>query len=199
MQGTMDQQFKYSQHAVCNAFHLVNFGGQDRGLLFATPPDILHVVRKGIVEWSAKTVINHFTDKTKAELDNLAIRFKNNHRQKYKQTFPKISFASGFTNLSNIRASEWVGILYLLCILVQENRGWEIVNNALVNGGNGDTRNVLYIFELILCFDAWINKPKFWSTNNNNDYIESSQRSIIKMMQTIKRYLPESCRKQGWK
>ena len=102
MQGTAEQQFKYSQHAVCNAFHLVNFGGQDRGLLFATPPDILHVVRKGIVEWSAKTVINHLTDKTKAELDNLAIRFKNNHRQKYKQTFPKISFASGFTNLSNI-------------------------------------------------------------------------------------------------
>ena len=163
---------------MCNAFHLVNFGGQDRGLLFATPPDILHVVRKGIVEWSAKTVINHLTYKTKAELDNLAIRFKNNHRQKYKQTFPKISFASGFTNLSNIQASECVFILYLLCILVQENKGWKIVNNALVNGGNGDTRNVLYIFELILCFDAWINKATFWSTNNNDEYIESSQKSI---------------------
>ena len=102
MQGTVEQQLQYSQHAVCNEFHLINFGGQECGLLLATPPDILHVVRKGIVEWSAKTIINYLTDKTKAELDNLAIRFKNNHCQKYKQTFPKISFASGFTNLSNI-------------------------------------------------------------------------------------------------
>ena len=36
VQGTLEQQVQYSQHAVCNAFHAVNFGGQDYGLLFAT-------------------------------------------------------------------------------------------------------------------------------------------------------------------
>ena len=118
MQGTEEKQIEYSQHAACNAFYNVNFGGQDCGLLFATPPDILHVVRKGIIEWSVKTVIDHLTDNTKAKLDGLAIEFKNTHHQKHKQTFPKISFASGFNNLSNIKASEWVGILYLICILV---------------------------------------------------------------------------------
>ena len=82
------------------------------------------VVCKGIVEWSVKTVLNYFTDKSKAKLDHLAIELKNKHQQKHKNTFPKISFASGFTNLSNICASEWVGILYLMCILVQTNQGW---------------------------------------------------------------------------
>ena len=101
---------------------------------------------------------------------NWPIEFKNKHRQKHKQTFPKISFASGFTNLSNIRASEWVGILYLICILVQQDKRWDIINNALQRGGNGETRDVLYIFEMILCFDAWINKPTFWSTKNNKSY-----------------------------
>ena len=72
MQGTKDEQDNYLQHAVCNAFHKVNFGGQDCGLLFATLPDILHVVRKGIVEWSVKTVLNYLTDKAKRELDELA-------------------------------------------------------------------------------------------------------------------------------
>ena len=139
MQGTLEQQVQYSQHAVCNAFHTVNFGGQDYGLLFATPPDILHVVRKGIVEWSVKTVLDYLTDKTKEKLDDLAIKFKNKHWQKHKQTFPKISFASGFTNLSNIKAAEWVGILYFMCILVQEEKGWDIIDKALQKGGNGET------------------------------------------------------------
>ena len=69
MQGTLEQQVQYSQHAVCNEFHAVNFGGQDYGLLSATPPDILHVVRKGIVEWSVKAVTEQLTDTTKAELE----------------------------------------------------------------------------------------------------------------------------------
>ena len=197
IKGTVEQQIKYSQYAVRNAFHAVNFGGQDCSLSFATLPDILHVVRKGIVEWSTKTVLNHFTDKARAELDILAIKFKNNHRQKHKQTFPKISFSSGFTNLSKVQASEWVGILYLMCILVQKDKGWDIINNALIKGSNGETSDVLYIFELILCFDAWINKTTFWSTDDNDAYIASGQQSIKKMMHDIKKYLPQSCRKQG--
>ena len=55
--GTDEERQKYSQHEVINAFHNISFGGQEYGLLACTPPDILHVVRKGIVEWSAKAVI----------------------------------------------------------------------------------------------------------------------------------------------
>ena len=100
LHGSVEQRVQYLQHDITNAFHNINFGGQEHGILFATPPDILHVVRKGIVEWSVKTVLNHMTNGTKKALDQLAIEFKDTHRQKHKQTFPKISFASGFTNLS---------------------------------------------------------------------------------------------------
>lgn len=79
MQGTAEQQIQYSPHVVYNAFHAVNFGGKDCGFLFATLLDILHVIRKRIVEWLAKTVLNYFTDKIKEKLDDLAIKFKNNH------------------------------------------------------------------------------------------------------------------------
>jgi len=58
MNGTKKQSKKYSQHQVYNAFMKVDFGNQQYGLLHCTPPDILHVVRKGIVEWSVKAVID---------------------------------------------------------------------------------------------------------------------------------------------
>ena len=76
LHGTQDERKQYSQHDIVNAFHAVNFGGQKNGLLSATPPDILHVVRKGIVEWSVKSVLDNLTDDPKDKLDKLAIEFK---------------------------------------------------------------------------------------------------------------------------
>ena len=94
------------------------------------------------------------TNGKKKTLDQLAIDLKNTHRQKHKQTFPKISFTSESTNLSNIGVSEWVGILYFMCRLVQKN-------NALLKGGNKEVGDVLYVFQMILCFYAWVNKDIF--------------------------------------
>ena len=121
--GTDEQRKMYSQHEVTNAFYNINFGGQEYGLLGCTPPDILHVVRKGIVEWTVKSVLENLTDTSKAKLDSLAFKYYQTHHQIHSKNFPKTNFASGFTNLSNIRASEWVGILYLLVILAQSAEG----------------------------------------------------------------------------
>ena len=77
-----------------------------------------------------------------------------------------------------------------MCILEQKEKGWKIIDEALKKGGNGEIKNVLYVFEMILCFDAWINKATFWSSNDNETYKEIRQKSIIKMMRDIKKYLP---------
>ena len=199
MNGTDEQRKAFSQHKVFNACQNVNFGGQEFGVLGCTPPDILHVVRKGIVEWSVRAVIDNLTDTNKAKLDNLTIIFHNQHRQRYRYEFPKTNFPSGFTNLSNVRASEWIGILYLLVILSQTQEGWDVINNALVSGNNGQLRDVLSVFEMILCFDAWINQDTFWPTKSNDMYKESAMKSIQILMKKIKRWLPAPQRNQGWK
>ena len=78
--GTNVQILKFSQHELANALNNVNFSGQEYGLLRCTPPDILHVVEKGIVEQSIKLMLEKFTNSTKARLNNLAIVF-NSHYQ----------------------------------------------------------------------------------------------------------------------
>ena len=197
--GTEEERKQYSQHQVLNAFQKIDFGGQKYGLLSCTPPDILHVIRKGIVEWSVKAVLENLTDTTKANIDALAINFHTNHHQSYRNKFPKTNFPSGFTNLSNIRADEWLGILYLLVIISQTAEGWNIINNALLKGNNKEIQDVLYVFEMILCFDAWINQTSFWPSNLNKMYINSSKESIKTMMKDIKKLLPNPAREQGWK
>ena len=77
LHGDKDERKKYSQNKVSNAFHDITFGIHIYGLLHSTPPDILHVVRKGIVEWYVKAVIDNLTDTTKEKLDALTKTFHN--------------------------------------------------------------------------------------------------------------------------
>ena len=89
--------------------------------------------------------------------------------------------------------------MYLLVILSQTQEGWDVINNALVSGNNGQLRDVLSVFEMILCFDAWINQDTFWPTKSNDMYKESAMKSIQILMKKIKRWLPAPQRNQGWK
>ena len=79
LHGSKEQRVQYSQHDINNAFYGVNFAMKDGELLYSTPPDILHVVRKGIVEWAVRSVIDNMTEGPRAQLDELAIEFKNTH------------------------------------------------------------------------------------------------------------------------
>ena len=66
-------------------------------------------------------------------------------------------------------------------------------------GNNGNIVNVLSVFEMILCFDAWINQIEFWPSTQNTKFILSASESIQKMMKYIKLWLPETAQAQGWK
>ena len=44
--------------------------------------------------------------------------------------------------------------LYLLVILAQSMEGWNIIDGALLTGGKNGIVEVLYVFEMVLCFDA---------------------------------------------
>ena len=87
----------------------------------------------------------------------------------------------------------------LVCDIAQTPDGWDIINDALTKGGNGKLRDVLSVFETILCFDAWINQNTFWSHDDNAAHKRSATQSIQKLMTQIKKWLPDPQSSQGWK
>ena len=54
LNGSQDERKLFSQHAVFNAFYNANFCGQIYGLLCFTPPNILHVIRKELLNGLSK-------------------------------------------------------------------------------------------------------------------------------------------------
>ena len=85
---------------------------------------------KRIIEWFVKAIIDNLTNTKKAKSDALTKYCHNLHHSKHKNIFPRTNFLSGYTNLKNVRASKWVGILYLLVILSQSGDGWILVENV---------------------------------------------------------------------
>ena len=77
-------------------------------------------------------------------------------------------------------------------ILAQSAEGWNIIDGALLTGGNNGIVEVLYVFKMALCFDAWINQTEYWPSTKNNFYINSGKESIRLMMNDIKKMLPNS-------
>ena len=129
--GSKDDCQSLSVHQVDNAFHSITMGGPSNGIFTATPPDMLHVVRKGIMERLVRAILDQMTPTENATLDRMAHHYHATQRQRCKMLYPKMSFTSGFTNLSYVQAHEWVGILFLLVTLAQTNEGWRLLDIAL--------------------------------------------------------------------
>ena len=186
--GSKDDCQSLSVHQVDNAFHSITMGGPSNGIFTATPPDMLHVVRKGIMERLVRAILDQMTPTENATLDRMAHHYHATQRQRCKMLYPKMSFTSGFTNLSYVQAHEWVGILFLLVTLAQTNEGWHLLDIALRRGGNHGMQDALNVMEAILCFDAWLHKDSFWSIEEA-DLREESAKSSIKMLMHMCNYV----------
>ena len=181
--GSKDDCRNLSVHQGKNAFSSINMGGVSNGIFTATPPDMLHVVRKGLMERLVHCILKECSKSEKALLDQMNHHFHATQKQRCKMLYPKLSFTSGFTNLSFVQAHEWVGILFLLVTLAQTDRVWRLLDAALKKAKYKGMKDALQVMEAFLCFDAWLHKDAFWSLENAVECEQSSLASIQMLMQ----------------
>ena len=182
--GNLESCQASSVHAVNNAFRLVDMGGASNGIFTATPPDILHVVRKGLMERLVHCLLDDMSPVAKATLDRMAMHYHLTQKQRCKADYPKMSFTCGFTNLSFVQAHEWVGIVFLLVTLAQTQTGWQLLDNSLSKSGHCGVAEALNLLEAALCFDAWLHKDVFW-TREDAPVEEARARESIKTLMNM--------------
>jgi hypothetical protein len=80
--------------------------------------------------------------------------------------------------------------VFLFVILAQYDEGWAILNTALLASTTTNLKQVLTVFEAMLCFDQWLNQPTYWTKRNHRITIESIQTSIRRLMKMCKDDIP---------
>jgi hypothetical protein len=192
---------EWSQHHVDNVFNHVPMADPVRGIFGATPVETMHAFRKGIIEMVTFLVLDNVPPSKKAALDSLAIKFHHSHRQTHRKMYPSTDFSNGITNLTKISAAERLGLVFLFIILAQYDEGWEILNATLVERTETNLKNVLHVFEALICFDAWLNQSHYWSYSSNvTAASNSAKESISVLLQMCHRYIPIVSQKSDcWK
>jgi hypothetical protein len=127
----------------------------------------------------------------------LAVRFHKTHRQTYRKAYPATDFSNGITNLTKISASERLGLVFLFVILAHYDEGWDIFEAALDKHTSCTFRDVLNLWECMLCFDSWMNRATFWDIENSRTEKHEFHNSIVTFLEMCKERIPTVTIKKG--
>lgn len=111
-----------SGHRVNNAFRDVCFGGDPRGVFGAITIDVMHALEEGLIKYVCKILMALFTDGVKGTLDEIVDNVIANSKSTCRKWFPRVNFTHGFTNLTLLSATEWVGIAFTFLLLLQTDQ-----------------------------------------------------------------------------
>ncbi|KAI2507626.1 hypothetical protein MHU86_6813 [Fragilaria crotonensis] len=105
---------QWSQHRLNNVFDSIPMADPIRGRYGATPVEIMHAFRKGMIKMVTFLILENVPPSKLAALDALAIRFHNTHRPTIRRTFPATDLSQGITNLTKISTAERLGLVFCL-------------------------------------------------------------------------------------
>ena len=115
---------------VDNATFGLDFGANSNGIHDATPPDILHVLENGIIPNILEVILGPMTNTQLDAIDYYVewlLSSGNNRSGEKNSSFPRVSFAKGFSRLTNISADHRVGQLFVVAILFQTDYGYTLL------------------------------------------------------------------------
>ncbi len=127
------QQMSTCMHE--SAFQNIWFGANPHGIYGTVPTDVMHAFLHGIVPYVIKTLLSPFTNKEKHILDDLVnqtlVTICSSERTKY----PRCSFTRGISNLKLLTATEWVGVAFMVALMMTTEAGYKLFNKVCKRQG----------------------------------------------------------------
>jgi hypothetical protein len=157
-----------SQHYIPNhAFREINFGANSHGIYAATPNDMLHGIKLGLISYMMEIFLeDDLNASAKHEVDKAVRNLLPHLRQKGNCNFPRMYFPNGITSPTNTTADEFLGFLFMSYLLTLTEYG----NEALLHSPKmtGDRIQLFRkTFEDIMIFYMWLSKKTgFWTTGD---------------------------------
>jgi hypothetical protein len=162
IQANNEHQLRqYSQHYVPHhAFRHIDFGANKHGIYGATPNDILHGVKLGIMSYMLEVLFTQEMREVSCIMLNSALTETQPHmRQTASQSFGRMNFPNGLTSLTNVTAEEVVSIMFMTCILSATQQGQQ----AMLQTKHlclERVQKIISTFEMCLCFLQWMTNFK---------------------------------------
>ena len=199
------------QHPHDLAFFHVDYGGEPGGIFTAAMPiEGLHCLENGIISHCLHQLFSDddclLLPKGRQELDEVVSSWaKSIPRQRllqggYGNDLPRLRFQEGITCLSNTSAAHKVGAMLatVLACLTSEGRNTFYSRSRQQDKQSGEqlTLDMLYIFEMLLCFWAWLKKEDYWHCGDEKSLADAKEAIATLLSETAIHFDRSSG--QGW-
>ena len=183
------------QYPNWQAFYDIDYGGLPGGVFTAAcPPEALHSLENGLVLHCLKEMFDSvMSEKTKTQLDSVVQKWASFPRQQpmrsYMDSFPRLLYKDGLTNITDISAGTKMGILFAFVVAAQTIDGYNILHMQKETSEN--YANMINAFEMLLCYWVWLKKEEFWDCHDK-DALEVAKKAICVTTKKLKVLFPRS-------
>ena len=185
-----------AQHWI--AWFDLDYGGNPEGIFTAAcPPEALHALENGIFLHMLCELFDVILKRKKVKglLDRHIYTWNSYPAQHCMRShhidgYPRLLFTSGISSLTNLKADDKVGIIFCVVIASLQLAGKNII---VKKGKVSESKyvDILYVFEMMLCYRAWLKLDKYWKRNDKETFM-SAQQAIEKLLQSIIKLMPRS-------
>jgi hypothetical protein len=184
-----DLLMQYSQQYIPNhAFDGVDFGPNSGGIYGATPSDILHGIKLGIIHHILNLMHDLDMSPTSKHHFNVATtKLMPHFRQTCSSLYPRTYFPNGLSSLTSKTAEESVGVLFVTFIHLASKLGTEafyLKKNFTV----AREKQYFNVFDFILIFIQWLSSTElYWKIDD-----KATMHKACKIIQYFIKFLTSS-------
>ena len=181
-----------SQRPGFNALYTIDCGNDPYGVFSMIHTEGLHALEVGLIPYMLEILMTELKPKHHVGLDNLVKSFLDEPRQHGYKNFPRFLWQDGVTKLTLLTGDQKVGKMFAICVAASTLEGEQFFSKHLP--GKATTwRKMLYVFQQILCYWAWLKQDTYWMAGDTAA-CETATHSIRIMMQQLQALWP---RKKG--
>lgn len=184
-----------AQHWV--AWFDLDYGGNPEGIFSAAcPPEALHALENGIYFHVLKELFQEILKRRVRGLIDAHVYKWNSlpaqHLMRAQQIegYPRLLYTNGISGMTDLKAEDKVGIIFCVIVSFLQLE----VKEILINTGKMKADkyvDILYIFEMMICYRAWLKQDKFWKRDDNLAFL-TAREAIEKLLKSIVKLMPRS-------
>lgn len=164
------------QRPTFNAFYDIDCGKDPYGIFSMVHTEGLHALEIGIMKYMMEILMTEIPKSQHHALDGLVKKLnKSPHQHGYK-VFPRCTWPDGVTGLAKLTGDQRVGKMFAILLVALTEDGKTFFTKYLP-GGRLTWRRMVYCFEQMLCYWAWLKQDHYWMAGDE-EACEAATKSI---------------------
>jgi hypothetical protein len=174
------------QRHTYNTFYDIDCGKDPYGIFSMVHTEGLHALEVGIMKYMMEVLMSELPKTQHANLDGLVKKLNRFPNQHGYNGFPRCIWLDGVTTLAKLTGDQRVGKMFAVLLVALTEEGKKFFTKYLP-GGNVTWERMVYCFQQMLCYWAWLKQDHYWMVGDMDACIAATKsiRIMARQLQAL--------------